>query len=90
MNVIIILSEKKEGKIVGIIGFSIVVDEAELQTISVKKSCRNCGIATKFMQFMLDYCKKENVNNIFLEVRESNFEAINLYTKFEFQKKWQN
>ena len=27
---------EKEGKIVGIIGFSIVVDEAELQTISVK------------------------------------------------------
>ena len=35
-----------DGKIVGIIGFSIVVDEAELQTISVKKSCRNQGIAT--------------------------------------------
>lgn len=77
---------ENKGEIVGVFGFSVVVDEAELHTISVKKSCRNQGIATKFIKFMLDYCKKENVNNIFLEVRESNFEAINLYTKFGFQK----
>ena len=77
---------ENKGEIVGAFGFSVVVDEAELHTISVKKSCRNCGIATEFIKFMLDYCKKENVNNIFLEVRESNFEAINLYTKFGFQK----
>ena len=77
---------ENNGEIVGVFGFSVVVDEAELQTISVKKSCRNCGIATEFIKFMLDFCKKENVKNIFLEVRESNFEAINLYTKFGFQK----
>lgn len=77
---------ENNGEIVGVFGFSVVVDEAELHTISVKKSCRNQGIATEFIKFMLDFCKKENVNNIFLEVRESNFEAINLYTKFGFQK----
>lgn len=57
---------EKDSKIVGIIGFSIVVDEAELQTISVKKSCRNCGIATEFIKFMLDFCKKRKCQKYFL------------------------
>lgn len=35
---------EKEGKIVGIIGFSVVVDEAELQTISVKKVAETVGL----------------------------------------------
>lgn len=75
-----------DGKIIGSFGFSSVVDESDLQTISVKKDYRNRGFACEFMKFMLDFCKKENVRKIFLEVRESNFRAINLYKKFGFEK----
>ncbi len=76
----------EEDEILGVFGIMTVLDEAEIHTISVKKNHRNKKIATSFMKYIVDYCLKEHIEKIFLEVRESNYPAINLYKKFKFQK----
>ena len=36
------------------------------------------------MEFIIEYCKKQNITKINLEVNSSNTIAINLYKKFNF------
>ena len=68
------------GKVVGLISYSLIYDRIELEYIWVKDSYRNRGLASKMMDKMFE----ENVKNITLEVRISNLSAINLYKKYGF------
>ena len=63
--------------------FSLVVDEAELLTIGVAKEWQKKGLASLLLEAM-EPLLAEKVNSIFLEVRESNSAAINLYEKLGF------
>ena len=36
------------------------------------------------MEFIIDFCKKQKISKINLEVNSSNTVAINLYKKFDF------
>ena len=66
---------------IGIISYSLIYDRIELEYIWVNSSYRHMGIASKLMDKMID----NSVNNITLEVRTSNVDAINLYKKFGFK-----
>lgn len=66
---------------IGIISYSLIYDRIELEYIWVNSSYRHIGIASKLMDKMID----NSVNNITLEVRTSNVDAINLYKKFGFK-----
>ena len=37
------------------------------------------------MDFIIQFCKKQNISKINLEVSSSNIIAINLYKKFDFK-----
>jgi ribosomal-protein-alanine N-acetyltransferase len=71
-----------------IVGFSItrqMADEAELQNIAVIKTHQRQGIADALVNSVLDWAKKQEIQAIYLEVRESNDSAIALYTKHGFK-----
>ena len=59
--------------------FSVVTDECELLFIAVNPTQKRQGIALQLLHSLINHCQAMMVENIFLEVRESNFPAIALY-----------
>jgi ribosomal-protein-alanine N-acetyltransferase len=66
-----------DDKINGIIVYNLLYDRIEIEYIIVTEEYRKNGIGSK----LLLEIEKENINNITLEVRESNITAINFYKK---------
>ena len=54
--------------------------------IAVDKNYTRKNIASTMLNHIIEVCKKMDLDNIFLEVRESNIPAINLYEKHGFKK----
>ena len=71
-------------KIVGFLECSIVLDEAELFEIAIKKEFQGQKLSIELMNFFIAFCKDKNINTIFLEVNTLNTKAISLYEKFGF------
>ena len=75
---------EKENKILGILGYYILFDDAQITTIATLKEARGQGIATELLEFLIEDCNKKQCSVLSLEVRKSNSKAQNLYKKFEF------
>lgn len=75
----------KDGIFQGYIIYSVVCDSADLLRVAAKSEYRRQGIGTSLMEMMIKDCEKLGVQNIFLEVRQSNAPAIGMYGKFGFQ-----
>ena len=70
-------------RLVGVITYSVGVDFADIQDVAVKKEERRKGIANALVEMAIEDSFVA-VDKIFLEVRESNESAINLYKKNGF------
>lgn len=68
----------------GIVVYDYMYDRIEIEYIVVLEEYRKLGIATKLLNCILE--KYDNINNITLEVRESNIIAIKFYEKNGFVK----
>lgn len=79
------LVAEMDGKIVGYINFSFVLDEAELNKIVTRKDCRGRGIASSLISDAIEILKDRGILTIFLEVREDNVVAQKLYEKVGFK-----
>ncbi len=64
--------------------FRAVADECELLRIAVRPEYRGRGLSKKLMDQMVFYSRQNDVKSIFLEVRESNERAKNLYKSYGF------
>lgn len=76
---------KENNQIVGFAGIMTCLDEATLNNIVVKKSCRGRGIGGELLDTIIELCGDLNMKSLTLEVDSSNTPAINLYKKFGFQ-----
>lgn len=76
---------KEKNEVVGFAGLSVVFDEATLNNIVVKKSCRGRGIGGELLETLIEICTHLNVKSFTLEVNVENTPAINLYEKFGFK-----
>jgi [ribosomal protein S18]-alanine N-acetyltransferase len=74
-----------EGRIVGIIVVWLVVDEAHVATIATHPDFRRQGIGTKLLSHALRQLIDEGAHSSFLEVRENNFGAQEMYRKFGYE-----
>lgn len=83
-NVLYSIYRNEKDEPVGYFIASIVADEAELYRIAVIPDNRRKGYASELMKLFLSACKNEIVN-IFLEVRSNNVSGIALYEKFGFK-----
>ena len=54
--------------------------------IVVKKDHRRQGLSSFMLENLINFCKKENIKSINLEVNVENTIAINLYKKYNFIK----
>lgn len=85
-NSYFIIVKDENSQILGFAGFKVIVDEADIMNIVVKKDFRNNGIGHFLLENLISYAKHLNLNIITLEVSENNLPAISLYKKFNFQK----
>lgn len=69
----------------GVIVFKKIYDRIEIEYIIVDKKFRKSKIATSLLDYLINYSKDENLENISLEVNVNNIAAINLYKKFDFE-----
>ena len=58
--------------------YGIKGEEYNILNLATKKSCTNQGYATEMLEFLADFAKKNKIANLWLEVRESNQNAIDL------------
>lgn len=77
------LVAKKEETILGFACIWFSIDDVHITNIVTNKHYRNQGIATQLLEEIVNTIKDKPLT---LEVRSSNFPAIHLYEKFNFQK----
>lgn len=70
-----------EDDIKGIVVYDLLYDRVEIEYIIVEDKYRKKGIGSK----LIEEIEKSNIKNITLEVRESNFTAINFYLSNGFR-----
>lgn len=83
-NSIYIVS-KLNNEVIGFAGFKILIDEANIMNIVVRKDFRNQGIGTLLLEKLISLSEEKKVNSITLEVMEENYSAIHLYKNFDFK-----
>ncbi len=74
-----------DGRIAGMIVVWLLVDEAHIATLATHPDFRRQGIAKKLLTQTLKYLIDEGAGRSFLEVRESNAAAQEMYRKFGFE-----
>jgi ribosomal-protein-alanine N-acetyltransferase len=74
-----------DGRIVGMIVAWLFVDEVHIATIATHPDFRRQGIAQKLLTHTLRYTMNEGALTSFLEVRESNLAAQEMYRKFGYE-----
>jgi ribosomal-protein-alanine N-acetyltransferase len=74
-----------DGRVVGMVVAWLFVDEAHIATIATHPEYRRQGIARKLLTFTLRSAMQEGAQRSFLEVRESNVAAQEMYHKFGYE-----
>lgn len=77
--------ESLSKKILGYANFYVVQHEAHMLNIAIDPDCRKQGLATSLLEHAIRELNDQGVREFFLEVREGNGSAINLYLKFGFE-----
>ena len=62
-----------------------LMESFELHRIAVKRKERRRGVGRELLKELLKRCREEGVKEVFLEVREGNEPAVNLYRSLGFK-----
>jgi ribosomal-protein-alanine N-acetyltransferase len=84
-NSSILLVAELDGGLVGYIGCWLLVDEVHISTLAVHPDFRKQGIARRLLKSVLHEGAARGAELATLEVRISNFAAIDLYETFGFE-----
>ncbi len=80
----IYLVAEEDGNIMGYCGMYRVFNEGEIVNVAVEEAYRRRQVASKLLEQLFIESSELKVDNFFLEVRESNEAAIQLYKKLGF------
>ena len=70
--------------VIGICGFQVVIDEAQINYFVVHQKFRNRGVGSHLMNFSIKKCENLNLKKLLLEVSRSNITAERFYSRFDF------
>lgn len=79
------LVAEEAGEILGFAGVVMVLDEAELVNVAVRKSRQKQGIGRLLVESLMRLIAEQEIELLHLEVRVSNIEAISLYKRIGFE-----
>ena len=74
-----------DGRVAGYAMFSLVLGEGEILNLAVHPAARRRGLATSLLDATLEQLRAAGATTVFLEVRQSNRAAIQLYARAGFQ-----
>ena len=74
-----------DGKVVGYGGVIIALDEGQITDVAVSGAYRRCGIGMEIVKQMIYESSKRGLSVLYLEVRESNRAARELYRACGFE-----
>ncbi len=80
------VAEDSSGKLLGYCVSSIDCRQAHLISIAVLREHRRKGVATALLRALTQYLRRSGVEEVWLEVKHGNEEAIKLYEEFGFTK----
>lgn len=80
-----IARDEDAGDIRGYMICWIIEKTMEIHNIAVKREHKRQGTGSQLMEFMLAKAAADNVDEVFLEVRKSNLEAVRFYEKYKFR-----
>jgi ribosomal-protein-alanine N-acetyltransferase len=72
-------------QVVGYICFWLVAEETHILNLAVHPEKRRQGIGSRLLSYGVNYSREKGAQEITLEVRRSNYQAISLYRNFHFQ-----
>lgn len=81
----LILIAKIENKTVGFLMTRSIIDEVDILNVGVYPKYRELGIGSFLLNDFLERMSETPAESVWLEVRESNFQAISFYQKRGFQ-----
>lgn len=74
----------KDERVIGYFVASSVAGEVTLMNIAIIPEKQGEGFGQKLLQFLIDFCSKNEEQELWLEVRASNISALTLYSKLGF------
>jgi ribosomal-protein-alanine N-acetyltransferase len=83
-GVVLVCEAERNGQLVGFVAARQAADEAEILNIAVHRDFRCKGVASALLQAALDGFRRSAIARVFLELRESNLPARNLYNHHGF------
>jgi ribosomal-protein-alanine N-acetyltransferase len=72
-------------RIRGYLCFWLVAEEIHILNLAVHPQWRQQGIGGRLLEYVVEYSRAKGAEEIYLEVRRSNYRAISLYRRFHFQ-----
>ncbi len=81
---LVAVNEEDDSDIWGYFIYYTVLDEGDICNVCVRSDKRRQGIAEEMLDYVIDISKKQELSILFLEVREGNTPARNLYEKKGF------
>ena len=70
--------------VIGICVFQVVLDEAQINYFVVNIKFREKGFGSYLLTYLIKKCEKLNLQNLLLEVSQSNVTAERFYSRFDF------
>ena len=77
---------EEAGEIVAFAGAHIILDQAHVTNIAVRRDCRGRGLGRMITRALMQYASNLGAEYLTLEVRQSNVKAQNLYKSLGFVK----
>jgi [ribosomal protein S18]-alanine N-acetyltransferase len=74
-----------EGRVIGYGGFWKILDEGHIVNLAVHPDFRQKRYGRKILEYLMTGIAEAGIKRILLEVRQSNFYAIKLYSSFGFE-----
>lgn len=75
---------REQGAIVAYAVMMVVLDEAHLLNIAVVPELQGCGLGRAMLTHLLADARRQGSQFMFLEVRPSNTNALEMYRRFDF------
>jgi len=76
---------RKRGRVAGYLCAGLIMDEGHILNLAVHPGMRRTGIASVLIGDLIDRLRERGCRFLFLEVRESNQTAREIYRKFGFE-----